>query len=253
MTSRPLLVFRAAVAPVVTKSKAAPQAIGAPACDPPPLTLAPVGGGGTKQKKKLPRLEQIAKIKKSWKSHKKATPIHGEDAPNLFGIHWAKHYPNCERSEKMWQDALTWSFQDGLRLVDNKLVRNGWWCPPTSLVHRLVAEYHDARHLTTSSVEKHREKINHGMESEGLYKAPELQCQTGPSCAIHTHDTKRKQGYMIPMPIPMKPLDSIALDVFHYPSTSHDGEVYDGMLLCDCRLSGYLIAIPIPKPRHEGR
>ena len=30
---------------------------------------------------------------------------------------------------------------------------------------------------------------------------------------------------MTPMPIPMEPMDSIALDVFHYPSTSHDGEV----------------------------
>ena len=55
------------------------------------------------------------------------------------------------------------------------------------------------------------------------------------------------------MPIPMEPMDSIALDVCHYPSTSHDGEVYDQMLLCVCRLSGYLIAIPIPKPRHEDK
>ena len=58
---------------------------------------------------------------------------------------------------------------------------------------------------------------------------------------------------MTPMPIPMEPVDSIALDVFHYPSTSHDGEVYDQMLLCVCRLSGYLIAIPTPKPRHEDK
>ena len=55
------------------------------------------------------------------------------------------------------------------------------------------------------------------------------------------------------MPIAMEPMDSIALDVFHYPSTSHDGEVYDRMLLCVCRLSGYLIAIPIPTPRHEDK
>ena len=78
-------------------------------------------------------------------------------------------------------------------------------------------------------------------------------CQTCPSCAIHTHDTKRKQGYMTLMPIPMEPMDSIALDVFHYPSTSHDGEVYDPMLLCFCRLFGCLIAIPIPKPHHEDK
>ena len=137
--------------------------------------------------------------------------------------------------------------------MENKLVRNGQWCVPTPLVHRLVAEYHDALHLTTSSVEKQWKEINHGVEGEGLYKAVELQCQTCPSCAIRTHDTKRKQGYMTPMPIPMEPMDSIALDVFHYPSSSHDGEVYDRMLLCVCRLSGYLIAIPIPKLRHEDK
>ena len=153
----------------------------------------------------------------------------------------------------MWQDAWNGSFKDGVRLVDNKLVRNGGWCVPTLLVHRLVAEYHDALHVTTSSVEKDWTEINHGVEGEQLYKAVELQCQTCPSSAIHTHDTKRKQGYMTPMPISMEPMDSIALDVFPYPSTSHDGEVYDRLLLCFCLLSGYLIAIPIPKPRHEDK
>ena len=211
--ARPL-VFRAVVVPVVTWSKAAPRAIGAPACDSPPLASAPVGGGA-KQKKKLRRLERIAKIQKSWKSHKQTTPIDGEDAPNFLEMNWAKHYPNCERYKTMWQDAFSGSFQDGVRWVDNKLVRNGRWCVPTSLVHRLVADYHDALHLTTSSVEKHWKEINHGVEGEGLYKAVELQCQTCPSCAIDTHDTKRKQGYMTPMPIPMEPMDSISLDVFH--------------------------------------
>ena len=42
---------------------------------------------------------------------------------------------------------------------------------------------------------------------------------------------------MTPMPIPIQPMDSIALDVFPYPSTSHDGEEYDRMLLCVCWLS----------------
>ena len=58
---------------------------------------------------------------------------------------------------------------------------------------------------------------------------------------------------MTPMPIPMEPMDFIALNVFHYPSTSHDGEEYDRKLLCVYRLSGYLVAIPSPKPRHEDK
>ena len=78
-----------------------------------------------KQKRTLRRLERIVKLKKSWKSHKKATSIQGEDAPNVFEISWAKHYPNCQHYKKMWTDALNGSFQDGVRLVDNKLVRNG--------------------------------------------------------------------------------------------------------------------------------
>ena len=56
---------------------------------------------------------------------------------------------------------------------------------------------------------------------------------------------------MTPMPIPMEPMDSIALHLFHYLSTSHDGEENDWMLLCVSPLFGYLIAIPIPKPCHE--
>ena len=78
-----------------------------------------------------------------------------------------------------------------------------------------MAKYHDALHLTASTLEKHWKEIYHGVEGKGLYKAVELQCQTCPSSAIHAHDTKCKQGYMTPMPIPMEPMYSIALDVFH--------------------------------------
>ena len=253
LLARPLVV-RATVVPVVTRSrsKAEPRATGVPKCDPTPQASAPVGGK-TKQKKKLRRQERIAKTKMSCKSHKNATPIHGEDAPNVSEMNWAKHYANCDRYKKMWQDALYGNFRDIVRLVENKLVHNGRWCVPRPLVHHLVGEYQDALHLPTSSVGKHWKEINHGVEGEGPYKAVERQCQTCPTCAIHTHDTKRKQGYMTPMPIPMEPMDSIAYDLFHYPSTSNDGEEYDQILLCVCRLSGYLIAIPIPKPPREDK
>ena len=43
----------------------------------------------------------------------------GKMLPMFSQINWAKHYPNCERYKKMWQDALNGSFQDGVRLVDN--------------------------------------------------------------------------------------------------------------------------------------
>ena len=128
-------------------------------------------------------------------------------------INWAKHYLNGDRYKRMWQDALNGNCQDGGELLDNKLVRKGRWCVATPLVHRLVVEYHNTLHVSTSSVEKHWRETNQCEEPEGLYKAVELQCEMCPSRAIPTHDTKRKQGFMTPMPIPMEPKDSMVPDV----------------------------------------
>ena len=82
LLARPL-VFRAVVGPAVTRSKAAPRAIEAYACDPPPLAPAPVGGGD-EAKEKTSETRANCQDKKSWKWDQKATPIHGEDAPNGF-------------------------------------------------------------------------------------------------------------------------------------------------------------------------
>ena len=71
------LMFGAILAPVITRSraKAALRATGVLPCVPPPQDSASVGGGGVKQNKMLRRLERIVKIRKSWKSHKRATLI----------------------------------------------------------------------------------------------------------------------------------------------------------------------------------
>ena len=120
LLARPL-VFWLVAAPAVTRfrSTAASWATGAPKCDPPRRTSAPVGGE-TKQNTKLQRLERIAKIQKSSKSHKRATAIHGDDAPNVFEINWAKGWPNFDGYKKIWQDASKGNFHDGGRLVDKK-------------------------------------------------------------------------------------------------------------------------------------
>ena len=42
----------------------------------------------------------------------------------FFEINWAKRYTNFERYRKMSKNALNRNFQDGVRLVVNKLVYN---------------------------------------------------------------------------------------------------------------------------------
>ena len=101
------LVFRAVVAPVDTRSNAAPRAIVAPVVPGllrRPHVIHPLGlrlqcseDGETKQ---LRGPERIAKIKQSWKSHKKAPPIHAEDAPKVFEINLPTHYPNVKATKK---------------------------------------------------------------------------------------------------------------------------------------------------------
>ena len=114
-------MLRASVAPVVTRSRfnAVPGAIGVHQCVSPPLTSASVGGGGAKQNIKLRGLE------------------------------------DSDRQQKWWEDALNGNFPDEVRLVNNRLVRNGRWCVPTPPVYHSVAENHDALYLTTSSDGKH--------------------------------------------------------------------------------------------------
>ena len=93
--------------------------------------------------------------------HKKATAIqvHGEDAPNASEMNWAKNYPNFDLCKNVWQDALNGNLPDEVTLLGNKLVRNA----PRPLVHHLVAEYDDALHLTTSTVEEHWKEVTHDM------------------------------------------------------------------------------------------
>ena len=111
------------------------------------------------------------------------------------------------------------NFQDGVRLVDNKLVHNGRWCVPTPLVHGLVAEYHNALHLTTSDGEKHRKEINHGVEGEGLYKAVELPCQT-----CHCPQAVRHCIAGVPLPTGPRQWDGVLLEV-HCPLPPGSGAV----------------------------
>ena len=60
-------------------------------------------------------------------------------------------------------------------------------------------------------------------------------------------------GYMSPIQIPMEPMGSIELGVFHCPSTSHDKKEHDHVLLCVRRLDGYLIVMPIPRSNTQLR
>ena len=58
--------------------------------------------------------------------------------------------------------------------MDNRLIFNRIWCVATPLVNHAVADYYEAIHLTTTSVEKNGNEVNCGVEGDGLYKAVKM-------------------------------------------------------------------------------
>ena len=89
LLARPL-VFRAVGVPVVTRprSNAAPRAQGAPACDPPPRALAPVGRGGDEANEKASKTGANCQDKKIMEVPQGGNTYTWGDAPNVFEINW---------------------------------------------------------------------------------------------------------------------------------------------------------------------
>ena len=83
---------------------------------------APLGG---RSKRKASKTGAKHRDKKVWGVPQEHNTYTLGGCSQLFEIHLAKHHPNCDRCKNMWQGALNANFIDGMRLLDNALVRNG--------------------------------------------------------------------------------------------------------------------------------
>ncbi len=164
--------------------------------------------------------------------------------PTVFMMDWTSQYMECKQFKHHWHNAQNGVFDDHTRLYKDKLVRNGRWCVPTGLQGRVAQEFHDLIHITTSGLDKHWTHLKTRCMGQGLREACQTVHNNCAVCRIHTPPNTTPEGLLKSAPVPLKPMDFIALDFFSYPLVEFDGLNFDQIMLVICQLSGYALAIP---------
>ena len=67
------------------------------------------------------------------------------------------------------------------------------------------------------------------------------------ACAQCDPPHRRRYGKIARFPVPMRIWDSISLDIFSMPEERVEGELFDAIIVCVDRNSGWIIAIPTRK------
>ena len=127
---------------------------------------------------------------------------------------------------------------------DSKLYRNGRLLVPESRVLELCeASHHQVMH---PGVKKQALDMQRRFEIDeiGLYNAIK-QVKKGCSvCQANNPDNRNVRGEAQWTPVPDQPMESVAMDVFSMPEVHIGKEVFDCVVLCVDRYSGYVVAVP---------
>ena len=161
---------------------------------------------------------------------------------------WTDNYAKCESEYRAVTDPDSGQkWPKGLTEEDGKLYRTGKLLVPESWVLELCeAWYH---HMMHPGVKKQSLDMQRWFKVDdiGLYNAIK-QVKNGCSvCQACNPDNQSHQGEAQWTPIPDQPMESVAMDVFPMPGVHIGKEVFDCVVLCVDRHSGYVVAVPARK------
>ena len=132
-------------------------------------------------------------------------------------------------------------------LVEGRLMHGSRWMVPQGLVPEVVQAYHQSLHYTTSGFQKHWTHLDAHCVAPALEEACRTCIQRCPYCIVHKHGNSRPTGLMQSAPIPVRPLDYISIDFFHWPLVEYDGQEYDQCMLVIDQFSGLCLGVPMLK------
>ena len=175
------------------------------------------------------------------------------DPKDIFFRDWDEDYLSCPQWKKAFQACKRASGGDGdfpeqFRLVEGKLFHRHMLCVPEPLetyylmgMHELVLPHSGADKLKVE-VERRAAPV------KGLLQ----KCKTVVSHCTLCQFTKPRHGKppgeLEPHPVPSSVMSYISTDVFHFqPTKDLDGIERDSVLLFQCRLTGYMVGIPVSK------
>ena len=158
---------------------------------------------------------------------------------------WSEWYKNCPK----WGD--TWNSLDipehwppEFKVIDNRLFLNNKECVPTALQHEVIRLGHEVK--GHHGFERTWELLSRQYEWADARVAQECTRTINREChTCQANDRPRnKYGPIAYTPIPPAIMEHVALDIFNMPEVRIEGKRYDCMVVCVCRHSGWIVAVP---------
>jgi hypothetical protein len=168
------------------------------------------------------------------------------DPKPLWEEDWGKFYEACSVFKPIWSEVHKPNpeWPESYVLSGNKLYFKNRLCVPTGLQIKVLYEYH--RFLGHVGADKLWEYASQRAQWAQFGEARKLSaslvkyCETCQACSR----PPSLKGPIEYTPIPLNPMSSVALDIFHMPQVKFQGNPYDCMVVCVDRHSGWIVAIP---------
>jgi hypothetical protein len=156
------------------------------------------------------------------------------------------HYETSTNFAEKWEAVNTPGVEwpKGFKLQNEKLYFGQKLCVAVTLQGAWVREYHTKRgHVGPEKLWKYMNALLEWDEPQRA-KAECFEvmktCTTCQACARPL----RLRGTLEYTHIPPQIMVSVALDIFYMPRVEYKGVKYDGMAVCVCRHSGWIVAVP---------
>jgi hypothetical protein len=179
--------------------------------------------------------------------HEGCTPSEREDEEStepVMSKNWLQDYQACPK----WGDVLEAvtspgvEWPKGVQILDDRLYLDARLCVPTPLVGRVIREHH--------SVAGHPGGDRLWAVMGRFYVFPDptaakkLAGRVKAQCEVCQSSDPSRQPFKVPIePFPVPPylMDSVSVDLFSMPEVSVAGKVYDTLVLCVDRESGWMV------------
>jgi hypothetical protein len=133
----------------------------------------------------------------------------------------------------------------GYRKVEDKLLKDGVWCVPTSLTGAVLRAQHNAAgHVAGErlwEVARRHYQFANADEAWGLAVKMQKICEVCQACE-HPHQPLKLK--IEPTPVPPSIMTSVAIDLFVMPEVDYEGSRWNVFAACVDRHSGWMVVTP---------
>ena len=167
---------------------------------------------------------------------------------SCFKHNWSEWYAQCDRWSEEWasmqdyDENFEWPI--GIQIVDGRMFSFGKLCVPTPIQKEWVRVSHaNLGHLGFERTWKMLQRLyvwGDDSKAKKFAKTVAKECETCQACVR----PRSRLGPMVYAPIPPAIMANVAIDVFMMHPVQFEGKLYDCVILCVDRHSGWLIAVP---------